>query len=134
LDEVENDEMHVVGRSSSLNNQLEQELTSGENVLNKLVFEFEEFDLSTMTLTGGEQNLNSTNGNSSEKLEYLMRQEDAKYILKWHFGVKLFRAWIESKNTPIRQRLFQRKLNLFFFISNQMKFNRIYTCSSFIKY
>jgi hypothetical protein len=38
-----------------------------------------------------------------------MRQEDAKYILKWHFGVKLFQAWIESKNAPIRQRLFQRK-------------------------
>jgi len=108
--------MHIVGRPSNENNQIEQELTTGDNVLNKLVFEFEDFDLSTIALTGGEQNLNTTNGNSSEKIEYLMRQEDAKYILKWHFGVKLFRAWIESKNTPIRQKLFQRKIlfwNLF---------------------
>jgi hypothetical protein len=66
-----------------------------------------------MALTGNEQNLNPTNGNSPEKIEYLMRQEDAKYILKWHFGVKLFRAWIESKNTPIRQKLFQRKIIIF---------------------
>ncbi|CAF3803158.1 unnamed protein product, partial [Rotaria magnacalcarata] len=108
LDEVENDEVHIVGRASDGNNQIEQELTAGDNVLNKLVFDFEDFDLSTMALTGGEQHLNTTNGNSSEKIEYLMRQEDAKYILKWHFGVKLFRAWIESKNKPIRQRLFQQ--------------------------
>ncbi len=104
MDEVENDKMHIV-----TSNPIEQELTTGDNVLNKLVFVFEEFDLSTMALTGNEQNLNPTNGNSAEKIEYLMRQEDAKYILKWHFGVKLFRAWIESKNAPIRQRLFQRK-------------------------
>lgn len=109
MDEVENNELHVSGRGSDGNNQIEQELTTGDNVLNKLVFDFEDFDLSTMALTGGEQNLNTTNGNSTEKIEYLMRQEDAKYILKWHFGVKIFRAWIESKNKPIRQKLFQRK-------------------------
>ncbi|CAF3463235.1 unnamed protein product, partial [Rotaria sp. Silwood2] len=107
LDEVENDEVHIVGRGSNENNQIEQELTAGDNVLNKLVFEFEDFDLSTMSLTSGEQHHNTTNGNLHEKIEYLMRQEDAKYILKWHFGVKLFRAWIENKNKPIRQRLFQ---------------------------
>ncbi len=117
MDEVENDKMHIVGGTpSNGNNQIEQELTTGDNVLNKLVFEFEDFDLSTIALTGNEQNLNSTNGNSSEKIEYLMRQEDAKYILKWHFGVKLFRAWIESKNAPIRQKLFQRKVFSFFLL------------------
>jgi len=130
LDEVENDKMHIVsGTSSNGNNQIEQELTTGDNVLNKLVFEFEDFDLSTIALTGNETNLNSTNGNSSEKIEYLMRQEDAKYILKWHFGVKLFRAWIESKNTPIRQRLFQRKI---YFLFSSFSLNiifRIYTYS-----
>ncbi|CAF4397098.1 unnamed protein product, partial [Adineta steineri] len=106
LDEVETEEMHIVGRTSNENNQIEQELTTGDNVLNKLIFDFEDFDLSTMALTSGEQNMNT---NTSEKIEYLMRQEDAKYILKWHFGVKLFRAWIEDKNEPIKQRLFQRK-------------------------
>ena len=105
--------MHLVSHPSDEPNQVEQELTTGDNVLNKLVFEFEEFDLSTMALTGGEQNLNATNGNSAEKIEYLMKQEDAKYILKWHFGVKLFRAWIEGKNGPLRQRLLQRKFRLF---------------------
>jgi hypothetical protein len=119
LDEVENDKMHIVGGTSSNgNNQIEQELTTGDNVLNKLVFEFEDFDLSTIALTGNEQNLNSTNGNSSEKIEYLMRQEDAKYILKWHFGVKLFRALIEIKYTQILQRLFQRKVFFFLFKYN----------------
>ncbi|CAF1105457.1 unnamed protein product [Adineta steineri] len=105
LDEVETEEMHIVGRTSNENNQIEQELTTGDNVLNKLIFDFEDFDLSTMALTSGEQNMNT---NTSEKIEYLMRQEDAKYILKWHFGVKLFRAWIEDKNEPIKQRLFQQ--------------------------
>ena len=100
--------MSIVGvTSSNITNQLEQDLTSGDN---KFLFEFEDFDLSTLSLTTNEQNLNSTNGNISEKLEYLIRQPDAKYILKWHFGVKLFQAWIESKNTPIRQKLYQRKL------------------------
>ncbi|CAF1063904.1 unnamed protein product [Rotaria sordida] len=112
LDEVEDADLHIVGRGSNGNNQIEQELTAGDNVLNKLVFEFEDFDLSTMALTGGEQHLNTTAGNSPEKIEYLMRQEDAKYILKWHFGVKLFRAWIESKNKPIRQRLFQQNARI----------------------
>lgn len=63
-----------------------------------------------MALTNNEQNLNPINGNSPDKMDYLIRQEDAKCILKWHFGVKLFRAWIESKNAPIRQRLLQRTI------------------------
>lgn len=111
LDEVDNEKIHLVSgttpptTTSDGTNSIEQELTSGD----KLVFDFEDFDLSTMALTNNEQNLNPINGNSPEKMEYLIRQEDAKCILKWHFGVKLFRAWIDSKNSPIRQRLLQRK-------------------------
>ena len=106
---METDEVHLVGRISNGSNVLDQDLPSGDNVCNKLIFDFEDFDLSTMALTSAEQNLHSSNGNSSDKLDYLMKQEDAKYILKWHFGVKLFRAWIESKNGSIRQRSSQRK-------------------------
>lgn len=109
---MENDDLHLVSRPSDEAHQAEQELTTADNVLNKLVFDFEEFDLSTIALTGSEQNLSSTTGNSPEKIDYLMKQEDAKYILKWHFGVKLFRAWIEGKNGPIRQRLLQRTFAL----------------------
>ena len=100
----------MVGRTSNGTNLIDQDLTSEENLLNKFLFDFESFDLSTICLTGQEMNLSSTstNGNSSEKIEYLMKQEDAKYILKWHFGVKLFRSWIENKNIPIRQKFSQR--------------------------
>ena len=111
MDNDENENMRLIDRSSNEDNQLEQDLITGENISNKFLFEFEDFDLST--LTNGEHNFNSTNVNSPEKLDYLMRQEDAKCILKWHFGVKLFRAWIENKNAPIRQKLFQRKEMLF---------------------
>lgn len=111
MDEVDNEKIHLVSSGSTPpttsngTNSIEQELTSGD----KFLFDFEEFDLSTMALTNNEQNLNPINGNSPEKMDYLIRQEDAKCILKWHFGVKLFRAWIETKNSPIRQRLLQRK-------------------------
>mgnify|MGYP001047736801 FL=1 len=100
LDEVEQDSMHIVNDPTTTN-VVEPDLNAGEQVLNKLVHDFEEFDLSTLTLMSNEQN-------SNEKFEYLMRQEDAKFILKWHFGVKLFRAWIESKNAPIRQKFYQQ--------------------------
>ncbi|CAF1255871.1 unnamed protein product, partial [Didymodactylos carnosus] len=52
--------------------------------------------------------VNSTNENTAEKLEYLSGQDDAKYIPKGHFDVPLFRAWIESKNSLLRQRFFQQ--------------------------
>ena len=99
------------GRSCDGSHLIDSDLNSEEHILNKHLFDFESFDLSTLTLTGQEQNVSSTttNGNNQEKLEYLMKQEDAKFILKWHFGVKLFRAWIEKKNLPIQQKLSQRK-------------------------
>jgi hypothetical protein len=50
------------------------------------------------------QEANHSSSNSVEKIEYLMKQDDAKFILKWHFGVKLFRAWIDNKNSSAQQR------------------------------
>lgn len=87
-----------------------------------------------MALTNNEQNVNPINGNSPERMDYLSRQDDVKCILKWHFGVKLFRAWIESKNAPIRQRLLQRK-NFFFERFNSKVFLhcfRIYSNEKFV--
>ena len=91
FDDVIPMESETICRTTT-DSSLDTELISEENLLNKLVVDFESFDLSTMALTGGGQD-------SSEKIDYLLKQEDAKYILKWHFGVKFFRAWIENRHS-----------------------------------
>ncbi|CAF0735392.1 unnamed protein product [Didymodactylos carnosus] len=65
-------------------------------------YDVEHFDLSTSALTS-----NGTQNNPDLAL-YLMEQEDSKDILKWHLGVKAFMKWIERKNQPIRNRLYQQ--------------------------
>lgn len=110
LDETENPTISTVTRTSSQSNLMEQDLNPEESLLNKYLYEFESFDLSTLALSMVDQNLSTSNtANSTDKTEYLLKQEDAKFILKWHFGVKLFRAWIENKNLSIQQKVSQRK-------------------------